>query len=103
MTYPVLPGFKEPTTSAEAAAEIAPDAARLRGMTLEQIARKSDTADGVAHALGVNFLSIRPRCSELRRLGLIKDSGVRGRTPSGRRAIVWELTEAGRRKMKGAA
>lgn len=41
--------------------------------------------EGVATVL----TSIRPRCSELARLGLIRDSGRRERGEGGKPAIVW--------------
>lgn len=38
--------------------------------------------------------SVRPRCSELARLGLIEDSGLRERGEGGCRAIAWRATDA---------
>lgn len=45
-------------------------------------------ADGVRTVL----TSIRPRCSELVRMGLIRDSGKREKGEGGCNAIVWRLT-----------
>lgn len=39
-------------------------------------------------------MSIRPRCSELARLGLIKDSGQRGIAAGGCKAIRWQVVTA---------
>lgn len=36
------------------------------------------------------LMSVRPRCSELMRLGLIKDSGLRGIDAGGCKAIKWQ-------------
>jgi len=47
------------------------------------------TADDIAVALRRNPLTVRPRLSELRRRGLVKDSGRRGRNASGKSAIIW--------------
>jgi len=47
------------------------------------------TADEVAGRLGLSILSIRPRITELARLGKVRDSGERRRNGSGRKAIVW--------------
>lgn len=39
--------------------------------------------------MGVNLYEVRRRVSDLRRAGLIVDSGFRGETATGSRAIVW--------------
>jgi hypothetical protein len=49
------------------------------------------TADEIAYALKQTAFTVRPRCTELREAGLIKDSGRRGKNTSGRNAIVWVL------------
>jgi hypothetical protein len=47
-------------------------------------------------AAGVNTVltSVRPRCSELVRMGLIRDSGERRRGEGGCKAIAWRATTA---------
>lgn len=90
--YPVIPGSKGHHGTSEAAAEaIKPDAGILREKTLRAIrsARDGLTADQVAEFLGESILSIRPRCSELKLYGHIKDSGQRRRNDSGKNAVVW--------------
>ncbi len=47
------------------------------------------TADEVAYALKYSILTVRPRVSELYKLGLIVDSGLRRKNASGKNAIVW--------------
>ena len=86
--YPDAAGYKEPTTSAEAAATV--DAATLRGKVLDVLKHGPLTADECASWLGESILSIRPRLSELRALGLIRDTGERRENLSGKSAIVWE-------------
>ena len=90
-TYPHTAGHKEPTTSKDAAATT--DAPRLRGM-VERALRVFGpmTADGVADNLALSCLSIRPRLSELRRLGKIAPTGERRANASGKLATVWRLT-----------
>jgi hypothetical protein len=51
------------------------------------------TADEIAAALNRSILTIRPRVSELNRMGKIADSGVRRKNASGRNAIVWRINE----------
>lgn len=88
-TYPDAPGFKREGTSQEAATAIASRGRQLRQKALEIIKTTPHTADEVASTLGESILSIRPRCSELARLGKIQDSGERRLNTSFKRAIVW--------------
>lgn len=84
------PGWKEPTTSRDAAKAIAPRATVLRGRCLEAFrSRGPMTADECAAVLGESVLAIRPRCSELRSEGLIEPTGERRANASGMRAAVW--------------
>lgn len=88
--YPIEAGFKRTDTSRQAAEKI--DAATLRGKVLAIIQRHGPlTADEAAARLGMDKLSIRPRCTELRELGRLEDSGLRRLNSSGRKAIVWQL------------
>lgn len=89
MKYPHEPGYKENETSREAAEAIAADAPTLRGITLAYIRQHPGlTADQIATALNKSVLTIRPRVSELRRMGLIINLG-RGRNRSGHGAHTW--------------
>lgn len=70
--YPDRPGFKEPTTSRDAAERVAPTAKRDRGMvlTIYRAAWPAAlTPDEVAARCGRSVLSIRPRCTELTKTG----------------------------------
>lgn len=98
-TYPGRPGFKEPTTSRDAARRIAGRAPSLREQALKalQVAWPGGlTADEVAAKVGKPVLSIRPRVTELLRLGEIMPvtwnaSGepLRRANASGADATVW--------------
>lgn len=88
--YPNHPGAQDRETSHAAADAVAEKAPQLRARALAVIERsKGLTADEVAGRLGLSILSIRPRMSELARLGKIRDSGERRLTGSGNTAIVW--------------
>lgn len=89
--YPVGPGAQDRDTSREAAAEVRGKVPVLRAAALDVLERSNGlTADEVAGRLGMSILSIRPRITELLKLGKIRDSGDRRRNPiSGKRAIVW--------------
>ena len=47
------------------------------------------TDDGAIAALKMNPSSFRPRRGELVEVGMLKDSGQRRKTASGRSAVVW--------------
>lgn len=89
--YPDRPGAKARSTSIEAAAEgMAEKAPGLRDRVLAEIRREAATPEQVALRLGVPLMNVRPRCSELARLGLVEDSRVRRLAMGGRKAIVWK-------------
>jgi hypothetical protein len=87
--YPKAPGFRRRTTSKAAADAIAPRAVKLKELVLAEIKKRDGTADEVAQRLRQTVLATRPRCTELAKLGLIRDAGIRRSNVSGRSAIVW--------------
>lgn len=92
--YPDSPGHRGVDTSIEAAEKFTPKVGRLQKMTLDAIAARGAfglTADECAQLIGLDRWSIQPRTSELRRKGLIVDSGLRRKNETGKRAIVWTL------------
>lgn len=89
--YPASPGAQARDTSRAAAAEIAPSAARIRERVLTAFERSTGmTTDECAGRLGLSIHTVRPRVTELSRLGKLRDSGSRRKnTLSGKSAIVW--------------
>ena len=88
--YPHAPGARDRDTSRAAAADAAETAPQLRARALAVVEHSNGlTADEVAGRLGLSILSIRPRLTELSRLGKVRDSGERRRNASGKSAIVW--------------
>lgn len=88
--YPHAPGARDADTSRAAATDAAETAPQLRARALAVLEHSNGlTADEVAGRLGLSILSIRPRVTELSRLGKVRDSGERRRNASGRGAIVW--------------
>lgn len=91
-TYPDAPGHRHVDTSIAAADALAPKLGRLQRMT-EATIRNAGwlglTADELAATVGMERWSIQPRTSELRRKGLIRDSGQRRPNATGKMAIVW--------------
>lgn len=92
-SYPLSPGSKERGgTSEEAAESIAPRAYTLRGRALNLLRREYPaglTADEIAERCGETVLAMRPRVTELGKLGLIQKTSLCGRNTSGMRARVW--------------
>jgi hypothetical protein len=73
--YPILPGYKTADTSKAAAIKIAPYANTVRAAVLtEYVAAypRELTADQAAALVGKSILTVRPRVSELRRMGLLE-------------------------------
>jgi hypothetical protein len=92
-TYPDRPGHKVPGPSEDAATAIAGSAGTLRDRVREVIATALSgiTADDVAAQLNRSILSVRPRVSELRRLGDIRQAEGRGKNRSGMSASRWVI------------
>lgn len=91
-TYPYSPGHKVNGTSQEAARRVAPVAGTLRDKVLLALKLYGPlTPDETAEKLGMSILSIRPRFSELHRLGLIEQTSERRTNDSGHRAEVWRV------------
>lgn len=94
-SLPLLPPARRNApvgTSQTAAARIAGGAARLRDRVLDHIAAQGDhgaTDAETQAALGMLTQTQTPRRRELVQLRLVRDSGQRRPTPSGRPAAVW--------------
>lgn len=90
--YPDTPGHQNTDTSVSAANAIAPNLGRLQRMAQSAICdagARGLTADELAARLEMDRWSIQPRTSELRRTGIIRDSGQRRPNATGKLAIVW--------------
>ena len=90
--YPDAPGHRNVDTSMAAADDLAPKLGRLQRMaetTIRDAGANGLTADELSARLEMDRWSIQPRTSELRRKGLIRDSGQRRPNGSGKLAIVW--------------
>lgn len=91
-TYPTAAGWKGAETSRAAAESI--NAAGVRAKVLQAMRERGpSTADEAASYLRLDKLTVRPRCSELRTMGRLRDSGARRLNSSGKNAVVWELCQ----------
>ena len=91
-TYPDAPGHRNVETSIAAANALAPSLGRLQRMAsaaIRDAGAHGLTADELAARLDMDRWSIQPRTSELRRKGIIRDSGRRRPNTTGKQAIVW--------------
>lgn len=93
LVYPDAPGFKVAGPSKLAAEKVASTSTKLRAAVLEEFKQHPAglTADEIATALNLSVLSVRPRVSELNRLGTIEQTGSRRRNDSGMTATVWRI------------
>jgi hypothetical protein len=89
--YPDQPGWKAAGPSEQAANAVSGTAKTLRDQVLKTIsdAPAGLSADAVADRLGKSVLSVRPRVSELRRLGEIRPTTQRAKNESGMTATIW--------------
>ena len=90
--YPHAPGWKEPTTSRDAAHAMRGRSATLRDKILELLKHHAGlTPDEASELMGETVLSCRPRFVELRHLDLIEQTGEKRANVSGMRAKVYRI------------
>ena len=91
------PGLSRRNSTGETSRDAAKgDKRTLRERVLDRLGRgpaipETILADLRAQGISTVLTSIRPRCSELLRMGLIRDSGQRQTGEGGKKAIVWRL------------
>lgn len=95
---PPAPFVKSSQTSREAAEAIAPHCNALQLRVLRYLAAQPGgaTDERMQEALSLTGSTQRPRRVELEQAGLVRDSGAKAKTRSGRQAVVWECSDAGR-------
>lgn len=90
--YPFAAAPGATDTSAAAAQAIDISVGYLQRVALRAIRDAGDrglTTNELAASVQIGRESIQPRTSELRRMGLINDSGARRANANGKNAIVW--------------
>jgi predicted ArsR family transcriptional regulator len=93
LIYPDATGFKVSGPSEQAAEAMGSTANKRRAAVLAQLAQypAGATADEIAKDMNLSVLSVRPRVSELKRMGKIKETGGRRKNESGMSATVWRI------------
>ena len=89
------PAQRHSDTSVAAADAIAGTTGRLRRLVLDHLKAvhpAGATDEEMQTALGMNPSTQRPRRIELVERHMVRDSGQRRKTTSGRWAVVWEVT-----------
>jgi len=93
-----------PDTEREAAEKIAPRVTGLRLKVLSALRDEGEagaTGEVITNILDEWLYSVKPRITELARMGLVEDSGRRVMNSRKRREIVWIITESGRNFLNG--
>lgn len=96
MSHPDVPGHRGVDTSIAAAEDLAFKLGGLQRLAHRAIAAHGPsglTVDELGEVVDSPRWSIQPRTSELKRKGLIVDSGLRRRNCTGKAAIVWVTPE----------
>ena len=94
--YPLTPGYKEQSTSKEAAGKINTRAAKLRTKILQILERKETyggTCEEIAEIMSEDITSIRPRFTELKHMNYIIDSGDRRINKFKNNTKVWRYND----------
>jgi hypothetical protein len=92
--YGGMPGYKEPTTSRDAACAVAPSAHTMCETVFEALKAAEPfglTADEAAAKVGHKPGYIRPRLTELKLAGRVVKTEARRRNESGLSAAVWRI------------
>ncbi len=90
--YPHVAGDRGVDTSVEAARSLDLAVSHLQRIALKAIKAAGGrglTTNELVAAVGIHRDVLQPRTTELKELGLIRDSGVRRENANGNRAIVW--------------
>ena len=106
ITWPGDPGPTAhkhgPDTEQLALEFVAPKLSGLRLKALQSLASAHPglTGSQVAEKMDAWIYSVKPRLTELERMGLVRDSGERAKNDRGRQQIVWQITGRGEQWLK---
>ena len=80
-------------------------APKLSGLRLKALQSLASVHPGLTGSQGAEKMdawlySVKPRLTELERMGLVRDSGERAKNDRGRQEIVWQITGRGEQWLK---
>ena len=89
-------GFKGPPggTGELGAIQTGPRLQGRRKAVLAAVERKHGTAEQIGERISLHWYLVRPRLSELKALGLVVETGERGKGALGGKVNVWRITTA---------
>jgi len=93
--YPLFPAAhkKAPRTSHDAAKKAAPRNRSAQARLAKILKVAAMTPEEAAQVLNLDLFTIRPAFSMLRKQGKIEDSGRRGESRTGRKAVAWRWVD----------
>lgn len=91
--YPNAAGYKDSDCSKEAALHVNRKLRKRQEEVLNALRKcfNGATSEEIALMVGRPALSIKPRLSELLKLGLVRKSGRKGKTELGGNCTIWEI------------
>jgi hypothetical protein len=84
----------DPATSCQAAFQFDPAVSKIEQRILDELrglGRGGLTTHALAAVLGLELVTVSPRMKPLVEKNLVRDSGRRAESPSGRKRIIWEI------------
>lgn len=75
--YPDRPGYTDLACSLDAATNIKMSVATIREIVMAALRVRNMTPEEISDHTGIHFLNVRPRCTELKRLGVVRHTGAR--------------------------
>jgi hypothetical protein len=93
MTH-ALARLNDPPTAYQAAFQFDPSVTKIEKLILDELrglGRGGMTTHALAAVLGLELVTVSPRMKPLVDKLLVRDSGQRAESPSGRKRIIWEI------------
>jgi len=88
-------GYQSTDTSKNAAVDLSPKASTIRDFVIKYLKRVNcpATSEEIAAGIGLDYVSVQPRLSELQASGHVRDSGQRKKSRYNKNIIAWEMAK----------